>query len=260
MITDNLLQEKEIEMIADNPLQEKKKVEVEKEETIDNSLQEKEEKKKEKEEEEILPPVDPKDQIINHLVFCRYNECMLCKNVKKEGEHNLMLIGDYLSGWYYCDECARNQRLVRAIHGYIMDTMIVPMCWLNKYLRNNNTEKNMFMYFYRNSQKKIQIGELSDEIENNVLIFSEKHDSYRLVLSFRLEDTGEKASRGVSLQNLFAHNHWLYEELIKCDDLLDSHDLEIPIKISYRQLPESVRMIIEKAYELSKNPSDSFLY
>ncbi len=210
---------------------------------------------------QILPPIDPKDAMINRLVMCEYEVCMLCGN-KDKGGWNEITLGDYMNGWLYCNECLKNQRLTRGIYKYITDSKIIPMQWLLKSDNfNDDTEKNRkCLQFYRYSQKKVQVGFTSYEYAHIIMIFSEKYDMFRLMLLFTdpAISTREMVCRGVSLQNLFAHNPSLYKEFIECDDFLNSGDL--PIKIGYKQLNEFMKNKINEAYVLSKNPSDSFLY
>jgi hypothetical protein len=223
--------------------------------------------------DQILEPVDPDDSVINRLVMCSYVECMLCGNVNKEGQ-NLMTLGNYLSGWYYCDECLNSQRLLRAVYGFIVSQDIIPMWWL---FGSNIKSLKFFRFSKKDTDQPIYEGFLStDDIVSNNLIFNEKYNLYRIPLRFK-DNHGDQENldnqeypensqnpddqmlyRSVSLQNLFAHNPILYKELTESEDLMNLNNPMI--KISYRQLPGSIRAKIEEAYELSKSESKIFMY
>lgn len=197
---------------------------------------------------------DPDDGI-NRLVFCHLKVCMLCKSTNDT--LNALLFGDSLSGWFYCDECLKNQRITRAVYKHICISRQIPMFWL---LKSKNKNLSFFRYSQRNTNQPIYIGEFSRDISMNVLTYYDDDlYRYRLPLEYKDSTTGAIIGRGISLQNLFSYNPWLYKEFTECEDLMDSSS-EAPIKIGYKQLPLELKHMVEEAYELSKVNPMSFIY
>jgi hypothetical protein len=70
---------------------------------------------------------------------------------------------------------------------------------------------------------------------------------YSIKLSFIDEDRMEK-DRSVTLENLFAHNPLLYDELKNCQDLFCRPE----VKIAYSELDEIIRKEIDDVFKKSQ--------
>lgn len=218
----------------------------------------------------LFPAKDPMDEssdhTLNRLVMINPSICMLCS---KRGENHKSIELHYRWGWIYCSECEENQRIKRAIVGYLAEAKSIPFFWINqsptfakikdldeaKSSGNNENHQygNATLKFFRHSQKDTDNPVFEATIETydesaHIMSFSEKHQSFHTVMRF-MNQHGEQAERSVSLQNLFGHNPGLYQELVSCQDLL-----ACSIKISYTELSEFIHNSVESAQTQRNGP------
>jgi hypothetical protein len=112
-----------------------------------------------------------------------------------------------------------------------------------------------YLHFFRKSKagtvRPIHTGELHTNL--NKCAFRPIDDkTLAICLQFKDTITGEQLERDVTLANLFYHNPGLYEEIITTKNIFCGSD----IVVSYSEVPEKVKKLVDEAYERAKTCKD----
>lgn len=187
---------------------------------------------------------------ISRLVMRRIDICMLCNAQCDTTRYSM---GEYLTGWLFCNTCRTNGLLARTVHRHMIDKKIIPCDWMFSTAgRSTQLVRTRVLKFIgdtssnhptKDTKKEIINGSIND-IGYYVLIMSKTYN--QLYVKVDTEDAKKEPMQyPVSLANLFAHNPGLYEEMIMCKNFT-GHD---GIAVGYDDMTDEIKLEIKKSYD-----------
>jgi hypothetical protein len=136
-------------------------------------------------------------------------------------------------------------------------TEVILSCGFVVPTTEDDTKDCMYFHFYENTYGHVQTGFpplvfLAKGIRiTNFSLFNSKLSIKLRYVEF---NTGVVKDDCVSLANIFYHNKNLYNELISTPDVTGN---TIPgVQVSYDEMPQNVRQLVEEAYLEAKNCTD----
>jgi len=197
---------------------------------------------------------DSDDHEIQRLVMVRYNLCMLCGQSDENCEQ--LSVGMH-SGWIFCPKCGENGRMQCAATKHINSTGMIPMSWIfgsTLFQEDDHIKLKFFRHSRKDTNHPIFISDVryGDNPNGHELIYNDHRDMYVMYLTFFDDKVNDSMGRSVSLQNLFAHNPGLYEELTTSDNLYGHYS----IKVRYSDISTDIKLKIEHANQLSKETQE----
>jgi hypothetical protein len=192
------------------------------------------------------------------LIMVNRDQCMLCDYFGKCYEINL----SPHEGWIYCDACKKEGRLREDILYYMNNKTVLPCYWLTiikekfknwsyyeKSIKEYKNKNIRYLHFFRKSREKSKRPIHTAMIARgfNPLVFSINNGKLSIYLLFDDTETNETSTGLISLANLMYHNPGLYEEITTTNNIFDSDT----VMISYDELPEKIRLLVEDAYKES---------
>jgi hypothetical protein len=173
------------------------------------------------------------------LIMTSPNVCMVCN--REDIDCNEIGVST-LYGCIYCPNCLQSGKLKQAILAKITETNIVPCLWMNY----EDT-----IPFFRYSQKAITIGKIA--MFNDYKLIIPFEDDLCIPLSFG-ENYG--FSRSVFVSNVIKHCDWFYNKLTNTSNVFGTDDRVV---ISFQELPESFKILLENCQKKAFDPLTIFL-
>jgi hypothetical protein len=168
------------------------------------------------------------------LTFISLTDCNFCSNPVNAETHQVQI--EHLRGWQCCGTKCCVDKLKHSLLKTIEIDNIFP---LNSLV--DADDGKISVEFYRKTKNKVQNGVI--EHQNNNFGFLARLSNINL---YTINVAFEENMRSVSLENIFHHNRKLYDQLIRSKDLFKFTNIDC--KISFDELPISIKISIKKAY------------